>query len=258
VSRAKNYLCFNDLEVKRQGPGTAQGGFVSYLSIILPEAPDLADFYNTLRSESENATTGTKEIVAGKDKPHEITLVNITNLFPVRFVKDVAFLREKYEQRISANDAEQARIELHLEGDGSTLPSLFVGDVEPKKFLAYLLLAKAMEVVQLLEDPDTGLKSLYLLTKNEKGRDNAPILLGRSMHDALQQSSLETYDALIAAVEPLLAGEFLHAKKREDLSASIQLQLNEVRAERKSPLDKTYRMFAQAAETAESILAPRE
>jgi len=258
VSRAKNYLCFNDLEVKRQGSGTAQGGFVSYLSIILPEAPDLAEFHSALRSEFENATTGAKEIVLGKDKPHEITLVSITNLFPVRFVKDVAFLREKYEQRITANDADQARMELHLEGDGSGLPNLFVGDVEPKKFLAYLLLAKAMDVVQLLEDPDTGLKNLYLLTKNEKGRENAPILLGKSMDNALQQSSLETYDALIASVDPLLAKEFLHAKKREELSISIQSQLNEVRAERKNPLDRTYRLFAQAAETAESILAPRE
>jgi hypothetical protein len=78
------------------------------------------------------------------------------------------------------------------------------------------------------------------------------------MDHAVQESNLETYDALVASVEPLLAREFLHAKKREELSSAIQAQLNEIRAERKNPLDKTYRMFAQAAETAESILAPKD
>jgi hypothetical protein len=82
--------------------------------------------------------------------------------------------------------------------------------------------------------------------------------LGKSLENTLEKSNLETYDALVGSVEPLLAKDFLHAKKREELDAAIQSQLSEIRVERKNPLDKIYRMFVQAAETADSILTPKE
>jgi hypothetical protein len=67
-----------------------------------------------------------KEIVTSKDT-HEITLVNINYLFPIRFLKDVAFLREKYAQRITSNEGEQARRKLHLEGTVPPFLACFSG-----------------------------------------------------------------------------------------------------------------------------------
>src|SRR5260370_11432383 len=117
VSRAKNYLCFNENEVKRQGPGTTQGGFVSYLSVIFPEATELTEFREQLRQEFLNATPGAKDQVTSRPKPNEITLFSLTNLFPARFVADVGFLGDRYNSRITASDRHQARLELHAEGD---------------------------------------------------------------------------------------------------------------------------------------------
>lgn len=257
VSRVGNSLCFNDAEVNREGPGTFAGRrFVSYLSVILPEAPDFAEFRELLRKEFYNATSGAKDEVTSKGRLHEITLVHVTNLFPVRFVQEVALLRQKYERRVRSSDSVRARMELHLESDGAALPNLFVPDVEPKKFLAYLMIGKAMEVVQMLEDPDTGVKNLYLVNKNDKGRP--PVPLGRDLSEALGESNLLTYDALVATIQPLLKKEYVQFQKRQALSASVEAQVDEARAQSKSLSDKLYRIFYHAGETAVVLLGTRQ
>jgi hypothetical protein len=257
VSHVGNSLCFNDGEVNREGPGTFAGRrFVSYLSVILPQAPELADFRELLRKEFYNASSGGKDEITSRGRPCEITLVHVTNLFPVRFIQEVAFLRQKYERRIRSSDFVQAKMELHLEGDGSALPNLYVPDVEPKKFLAYLMIGKAMEVVQTLEDPDTGAKNLFLVNKNDKGRRLVP--LGKDLSAALGESNLLTYDALVTTIQPLLKKEYLQFQKRQALSASVEAQIDEVRSQSKSPSDKLYRMFYHAGETAVVLLGTRQ
>lgn len=257
VSRAKNYLCFNDAEVKRQGPGVTTGGFVSYLTIMLPEAKELAEFRAQLQDELVNATTGAKEVVPTTQSPNEITLVALTNLFPARFVADVAFLREKYMARLSGNEADQAKMELHGEGDGSSLPEIFIEEVNPNKFLGYLMLAQAMEVIQTLEDPDTGISSLYLLPRDEKGREMDPVMLGKDAASAISDASLITFDSITSTVGPLLQTGYLHRTKREELLKKVEAQVAAVRAEKKNPLDKTYKAHVQAAAFVETILQPK-
>jgi hypothetical protein len=253
VSRMGNSLRFDDAEVTREGLGAFAGKrFVSYLSVILPQAPELADFRELLRWEFYNAISGGKDEVTSTSRPHEITLVRVTNLFPVRFVQEVALLRQKYERRVRSSDFVQAKMELHLEGDGSALPSLYVPDVEPKKFLAYLMIGKAMEVVQMLEDPQTGARNLYLVNKNSK------VPLGKDVSEALGVSNLLTYDALVATIQPLLKKEYLQFQKRQALSASVEAQVDEIRTRSASPSDKLYRMFYHAGETAVVLLGTRQ
>jgi hypothetical protein len=258
VSRAKNYLCFNENEVKRQGPGTTQGGFVSYLSVILPEAPELQEFREQLRQEFRNATPGAKDEVTSRNKPNEITLVSLTNLFPARFVADVGFLGERYNSRTTGSDGTQARMELHGEGDGTQFPSLFIEDADPKKYLAYLMMGQAANLIQKLEDPDTGHTNIYLVTKNAKGRENDPELLGKDFQSVVDDGSLSVYDALTTAVNQALQSEYLHKSKREELLANLEQQLGEVKAARKNPLDKIYKAHVQAVDYAETVLTPKQ
>ena len=258
VSRARNYLCFNEAEVKRQGPGTFQGaGFFSYLAIILPEAPELGEFRERLRQEFRNATAGAKDEVNSRQKPNEITLVSLTNLFPVRYVADVTFLKEKYDQRVAAGGG-QARMELHGEGDGTQFPDLFIGEVDQKKFLAYLMIAKSMGFVQQLEDPDSGLSNLYFVSKDARGRDLDPVLLGKDLNAVLDESSLVTYDSITSAIRAGMQNQYLHRTKREELINGVLAQVDEVKAVRKNPLDKVYKSYVQASQVAEEILTPKQ
>jgi len=120
------------------------------------------------------------------------------------------------------------------------------------------MIGKAMEVVQTLEDPETGLKNLYLVNKNEMGRENQPVPLGRDLNDAIGESNQLTFNALVATIQPLLKKEYLHIQKREALSASVQAQIDEIKAKRKNPMDKVYRMFYNAGEAAVVLLGTRQ
>ena len=161
-------------------------------------------------------------------------------------------------KRIAGSDAEQVKMELHLEGDGSKLPGLNVPEVDPKKYLAYLMIAKSMNLVQSLENPDTGATSLYLLTRNNQGRENEPIELGKDFAAAVENANLINYDALGGAVETGLSRDYLHRLKREELLGQVNAQVDEVRAQRKNPLDKTYKAFVSASDVAATMLRPQQ
>ncbi len=257
LSHAKNYVRFNGNEEGKRGPGTF-GSKVSALTIILPDAQELPEFRETLRSEfSQNAQTAAKEITKSAGRQSEITLVTLTNLFPARYLEDVAFLRDRYRQRVGGADGEQARFELHTEGDGAQFPDLFMPEADPKRYLAHLLIAKGIGLVQVLEDPETGVSGQYLLAKDERGMDRDPMKLGKDFAEAWASPNAEASDALATAVGHSLTSDFLHQSKREELGQKVLAELDAVKAERKNPLDKTVRAYTEAARLADTILQQR-
>ncbi len=253
VSRARNYLRMNPAEVQAVGPGIPQQtqSCMSCFTIILPEAPEMPEFREILRQEFENAKTGVKEVVANHQKPDEITLINITNLFPIRFVADVAFLKQEYDRR-KADPL--SSMELHGEGDGSQFPSLFAPVVGAAEVFPHMLIAQAVNVLQTLEDPDTGAAGVYLIAKDDRGREKDPLLLGKTFLDAVNGVSAEIMGKVQLAVQAELDGAYLHKTKREELATRIQAEVDRVRAERKNPLDRMYRQYVSARDRAEAIL----
>jgi hypothetical protein len=257
LSHAKNYLRFNGNEESKRGPGTF-GNKVSALTIILPDSQELPEFRETLRNEFNlNAQVSAKEIVKSVERQNEITLVMLTNLFPARYVEDVAFLKERFLQRTSGSDAEQSRFELFGEGDGGQLPDLFLPEADPKRYLAHLLIAKGMNMVQSIEDPATGVSSLYLLSKDDRGLDREPLKLGANFAEASSDPNAEASDALGTAVESALASEYLHQTRRDELMAKVLVELDGVKTERKNPLDKVVRAYTEATRLADTILHQR-
>jgi hypothetical protein len=257
LSHAKNYLRFNGNEESKRGAGTF-GSKVTALTIILPDSQELPEFRETLRNEFNlNTQISAKEIIKSNERQNEITLVTLTNLFPARYVDDVAFLKERFVQRTSGADAEQSRFELFGEGDGSQLPDLFLPEADPKRYLANLLLAKSMELVKTIEDPDTGISSLYLLAKDERGLDREPLKLGKDLADAYADPSAEASDAIGSAVTAALASDYLHEAKREELMSKVMAELDAVKAQRKNPLDKVVRAYTEATRLVDTIVHQR-
>jgi hypothetical protein len=260
VSRARTFLAVNDAEVGRSAAGIPKDQTkIENFTIIMPDA-ESTEFRDLLASELRGAKPGNTELIIipddeqnrNKGKGREITLVNVTNVFPLRFARDAAFLRQKYEGRASA-----VAFQLHGEGDGTDLPSLFVRSVSPKDVFPLFLIAKALNIVQRWEDPQTGVASVYLITKNERLRDNPPMLLGQTLDSAADEATGEIFDQTEATVQTLLAGEYLHQIKREQLMASINQELDAIKAEVKNPLDKRYKTYLEAANRAEEILNKR-
>jgi hypothetical protein len=260
VSRAKNYISWDEAQAQLVAPGVPAPSTarVSYLTIILPQAPDLADFRETLKQEFQNAKSGAKELVTSTQNPHEITLVHITNVFPARFVQNVGFLREKYERRATADGGELARMELHSEGDGTQFPSLYVRAPGAVERLAFMLVGRAVKVVQLLEDPQTGLSALYLLSRDAQGQENPPVLLGKTLREAADDLDAKNLDLLESSLQFMLDGEYRHKSKRDEIIASVDSEVNKVKAERNNnPLDKVYQLFLQARKKTDDIVVPR-
>lgn len=262
VSMAGNYLDFDPAEVTRSAPGIPAGipTRVSQFMVIIPKAQEHAAFAETLKALFRQQLRGDipTEIIENDAKPNEITLVGVTNLFPLRYAKPLAFLKERYEKRLTQTDKPaRVKLELHCEGDGSQYPELFVPSREKilDKALPYVMLAKTLQIITPLTNQTTGSTDLFLVEQDEYGLPKRT-KLGKGLTDMV-----EALDALVAqkfedAVKKLLVtSEYQHQEKRAALMARIREDLEGVLAERGGNIeDPLYLTFEQAARGAMQLL----
>jgi hypothetical protein len=255
VSKAKSQIIFNPAEVQRVIPGNESlGPMFHYSTIIIPDGKDQAVFRDAVIEEFNNAFAIPHEVVTNPKRPNEITLINVTSAFPARFVQDVMFLKERYEARVSAADGDQARFELHTEGDGKQWPSLFLRKITRDETLPLLLLARSLGNVQQLEDPQTGVSAVYLLTKDSSGRDNPPRLLGKDFEEAADSVDALAFDELEHSIDTALASKYLLRAKREELYATVHEAVSEIITIRTNPLDALRQAYVAADRAVEGRL----
>ncbi|TAG36262.1 MAG: hypothetical protein EAZ34_01365 [Polaromonas sp.] len=259
VTRAGNFVALEPLEIHRAAPGIPASvpTAVSKFTVILPRAPEQTEFSNMLKEALRGAKTGDVEIIESDVRPNEITLVSITNLFPLRYLKPLKFLEEKYRRRIDTGGA-RARLELHTEGDGSIWPRLFVASSAEVKHeaLPYVLLAKALGLIHEGRNPATGADEVLLLTKDADGFDNAPVVLGSNFvasADSLDLDNLHTIKTVCSGL--LGSSAYLHQDRRAEVQRAILAEVEAVKALRGGNIqDETYRRFLDAGKRAVTIL----
>lgn len=262
VSMAGNYLDFDPAEVNRVAPGIPAGipTRVSQFMVIIPKPQEHGAFAETLNTLFRQQLRGDipTEIIESDERPNEITLVGVTNLFPLRYVKPLAFLKERYEERLSQTDKPaRVKLELHCEGDGTQYPELFVPSRERliTKSLPYVMLAKTLGIIQPLPNQATGTADLYLVEKDEY---NLPkqTRLGKSLTELFETVDTLKAQQLEEAVEKLLAApDYQHQDKRAELKEQIRQDLAAVLADRRGNVeDPVYVSFTQAARTAMQLL----
>jgi len=136
IKRAGNYINFDNDEITRQVQGVmgVNQSKLSAFSFIMPPwaggrepAPNTFEeiLKNTLE-ENVPVTTQAKSFL-NHEEEHEFVIVSMTNLFPIRFVREVRYLKEKYEARVRTG--ERAKVEVHTEGDASFYPNLYTLDM---------------------------------------------------------------------------------------------------------------------------------
>ena len=259
VSRAGNFVALEPLEIHRAAPGIPVGvpTAVSKFTVILPKAPEQAEFAKVLKNALREARTGDIEIIESDGKPNEITLVSITNLLPLRYLKPLKFLEEKYRRRIDTGGA-RARLELHTEGDGNAWPRLFVASSAEVKLqaLPYVLLAKALGIIYVGKNPATGADEVLLLTKDADGFDNDPVALGKTFVTSADSINLEHLHTIKSVCDTLLAGAgYVHQDRRGELQRAILAEVEAVKAQLGGNIqDATYRRFLDAGRRAVAIL----
>jgi hypothetical protein len=260
VARAGNYLSFDQSEMHKTGPGIPSGvqTAVSRLSILMPRAPEQAEFTAKLKETFQGAREGDVEVIDSDVNANEITLISLTNLFPLRYARQVAFLKQKYDQRVTGPNAARAKLELHIEGDGSQHPRLYVPLQEEvrRDAIPYILLAKATGLLREQANGQTGDKILTFVAKDESGFDTDPIELGKSLTETLSKVTLESADVIRGYVTKTLnSPEYALEAKRAEVQKTIVADVEGVKTERGNNVnDEVYRRFLDGGRQAVKVL----
>jgi hypothetical protein len=226
----------------------------------MPDPSGYVEFAGQLGGELIGATGfgGADDVIANPSKKNEITLVCVRNVMPARFSEAVAMLRQKYDARMKDVAGTAHAMELHGEGDGTQLPSLFVRSVSADDVRPYILIAHAMGLIQELEDPETELKGLHLVTKDERGRSRAGDSLGETMGEVLKNAGQNLMDQLQELVGLRLNGEYLAKSRREELITQLQAEADRLLARvGGNPLNREYKTYCDSLDKAEEIINKR-
>ena len=132
--------------------------------ITLPEADgsdDLKDFAESLKRElansfGNNTAYSTLKFNTSTEKKNELTIISIKYCFPMRAIQWLTGYEDEYNAMINnpnEKEAREARILLHSEGDGSSLPGLMgEANISLSEFAPYLFIAAATDIIQYGED----------------------------------------------------------------------------------------------------------
>ncbi len=256
VNQAGNFLEFDSQAVVMGAAKTK----VSQFLVILPATPELAQFSEDLEALFRDNFRGDipVAIIKSETKPNEITLLGLTNLFPLRLAKATRFLKEQYERRLAQVDNPQRlRLELHGEGDGTQWPEIVLADERAQRdqALPALLLAKALGLISTVTSPTTGINELYLIGEDA---DGLPVRtrLGKGLPEVFESIDLAAAQRLVDATQAQLGGDaFRHVDQRAALQAAVRDELKQILAERRNDFeDPVYRRFEAAARGAIQIL----
>jgi len=219
---AGNYLDFNTLET---GSNVSKSPTkIPLFTVIRPIARDWGNFVTQLDSILKGCSNIETEILQNETRESEITFISITNLFPLRYVQHLKFLKEKYELRLKqANNPNRVRLELYCEGDGSHCIPLYTASEEDIRLdgLPYVLIAYAIGTIQLAKSPSTGKSELNLLSKDAAGFDNEPVLLGATLIEAVDKLEAKNTSFIKTEASRLLQNGYRHIDKQNELSAKI-------------------------------------
>ncbi|WP_295433635.1 tubulin-like doman-containing protein [uncultured Thiodictyon sp.] len=252
VNQAGNFLEFDPQAVVLGAAKTK----VSQFLVILPKAPDLAQFGEALEALFRDNFRGDVpvDIIRSETNLNEITLLGLTNLFPLRYAKATRFLKEQYERRIAqGGNPERIRLELNGEGDGTQWPAILLADERAQRdqALPALLLAKALGLIAAVTSPTTGISELYLIGEDAEG---LPVRtrLGKGLPEVFEGIDLTAAQGLVDAVQARLSQDaFRHVDQRTALQAAVRDELKGVLAERRNDFeDPVYRRFETAARAA--------
>jgi hypothetical protein len=257
VKYAGNYVSFSELEKNKKAEGIpAAPSRVTEFNAIVPKAADHSEFMERMTKAIKESRTDQAYILETESNPREITFISITNLFPLRYLEPLANLKKKYEQRVRDLGKERASLEVHLEGDGSQFPPLYVEtevDIATRG-IPLLLLAKASGLLKERENKTTGARVLSIIIKDEDGIPGDPIDLGASITESPEHLTSGTVNLIEEEVVKLIGdGDYRHQARQQELIGAVKSELDAVEAERGID-DKIYRDFLTGARKANEMV----
>lgn len=257
VNYAGNYLIFDHDQIQQ----TTKKKPHEEKIVLLPKVTHNPLFFEKLEHcfNDRWGQGGEPKITPRDGRPYEISFVSLANGFPLRYVKPVAFLKKKYDERTSGTDGERIRTEIHCEGDGTQHPKLFIPDEQEKNReelrLPYLILGKILEIITDSKSMITGKAAIRLITKDERGFDNDPIELGSTLEEAAMQVKRETIEIIGHLVIEKLSKEFRHIDRQEELMKKVLAEVDAIKRGCEYGVeDPVYKKFNAAGKRAVKVI----
>jgi len=252
VQHAGNFALPNEAEQRNSEAGNPGTICISSFSVLIPKSSDA--FVGRLKDAFRRSLTADMSFIETSRRPNEICLVSLTNLMPLRTLKIVKFLRERYDLVINGANPAEARMFLHLEGDGSHYPELFGRSASELKAatVPYLLLAKALNLLQEVNSQALGRTALFLIIENESGLEGDQIELGNNIIEGLDRLDLNTFEKLTSEVERKLPSG---TGAKEELARQIVAEVKAIKRIRNNDsFDPIFKLFNEGAARAISRL----
>ena len=174
MNMASSYVQFNPTETAAV-IGDNQGAMMPMVQVAMPQPSNDQEqqFVNALGEAFKNKQAGFVpqfhdgdfSVNSVNDKKNQIVVICANAGFPLRFLLNMQTLREKYNRLLAAPQGKLNKMVLHTESFATPLPDLF--ELNPtdldKPAKKAMLIALALKLVQIQQDPLTGEK--FLATK---------------------------------------------------------------------------------------------
>lgn len=268
VQNSEVFITLNDQEVNKEMKNTespkktAAAGPNTILMIAIPNVNTDDDedrkFIDTLKLKIEQAfdQKDTRQLYfAESPKENEITIVSYQNIFPLRAINYMPFLKSKFEELIkSKNESSNTtnKIVLFSEGDGTNLPPLEGEGDGPKgdDIIKYIFLAVALGIIREGED-EYGNKGWGTVVEDDFGTEMFT-MLSPKFTEIIMSSGFtpEMVDSLIEKIDEDIKAPRHMQKTAEMIDTVKGLMKNKVLSEAGSPTHEVYKKYAAKAKEA--------
>lgn len=241
------YSVFDPTEVRRavknnDVPRVGDNILRKTLLINLPEAKGnekVVKFVERFKRALESSVHPGIRVTIDETSPrkNEITIMTLAYCFPLRALRDLRFMEERYQHLINnPNTGRENRTVLHTEGIGEQFPNLFVAKEASaseirEQYTKYLIAAFATGYIRYADREDgTGLKAFGTISISRTGLETlTPIANKFTEIPFIYETFTEAFgEQLKAKVAEALQGEYLHVEKRKTLLTAVQQLIREV------------------------------
>lgn len=191
-------------------------------AIDLPE--QLRGFHALLCKVIESAAAGRKvETVETSGNQQEIVFLSLVNQFALRHLATLKFLKARYLKMLvgpdgkPTADAARKRLELHLEGDGTTLASLHPMSLPDLRDLirGHFLIGRTHDLFKERRNPTSGRDEVYVVMVDKDGAEES-VVIGTTLDAGIDSMDFVQCRVVREQVESHIAN-LRHVDQRAEL-----------------------------------------
>lgn len=165
VASAQTFNRYRQVEMKRAPE--------SILAVILPVCDELKDFRDSLAEAFRVCQPPgiAVHVVDSNSCSNEITLLSFKYAFPLRYLEQVWYMKERFDERLKQGSRERALMEVYSEDHRPELPSLFrsAPGESAERMLPLLQIVYALGHFQKVTSRQTGITECFIELEDAQG-----------------------------------------------------------------------------------------